>query len=614
VKVLSRIVGAGLALLVMAHLSLAQLKVGENTQMTANGVASFGYAGNYGDAIPSSHGLNLGFSGNFSGFYYNPSFLSFSADPYYNQSRADSDNQSLTGASGVVATANFFSGSHFPGSVSYHYDHNSTSNFGFAGQPNFTSVGSGQGFGVSWSALLPDMPTLSVGYSQGSGSGTLYGTDQETDSSQRSLSLNSTYTFRGWLLNGNFIHNSFHSQFPDFLVSDSNSIENSSGNSFGVAAQHSLPMNGNLSITYGHSAFDNSYSAPQTTTQEFLNSSNYHYDTETATATFHPTTKLTWDIAENYIGDLSGYLDQSLTNGNAAPGAVNLGASSHSLTFGGGVGYNFTQNLNGSAQATHYDQFYFGNIYSGTYLSGTVSYNKRILNLFTFSASVIDSSNGQGTNALGFVGYVNYFHRFGEWRTSGQFSYAQNVQSVLVTYTTSYYSYAAAVNRHLVGHLQWSAGFSGSRSALVQDPGDSNRSESFSTSLSSRRYAVSGTYTKASGISLLGLNGIITSPTPTPGLENTILFNGDSYTAGASVTPIRHLSLSGSFSRAISNTLATIDSHNDTEVFTAQMQYHLRRISMQAGYVRFSQAISAVGPPVGNTSYFVGISRWFDIF
>jgi hypothetical protein len=74
------------------------------------------------------------------------------------------------------------------------------------------------------------------------------------------------------------------------------------------------------------------------------------------------------------------------------------------------------------------------------------------------------------------------------------------------------------------------------------------------------------------------------------------------------------MSISGTFSRAISNTLATIDSHNNTEIYNAQLQYHLRRISLQAGYTRFTQGISAIGAPVNNTSYFVGMTRWFDFF
>ena len=92
----------GLAVLAMAQLAIAQqtgLNIGENTKLNAGAMFTFGYQGDYGDAIPSSHGLDLGFDGKLSGSYYNPNFLSFTANPYYDQSRADSDYQSLTGSS-----------------------------------------------------------------------------------------------------------------------------------------------------------------------------------------------------------------------------------------------------------------------------------------------------------------------------------------------------------------------------------------------------------------------------------------------------------------------------------------------------------------------------------
>ena len=73
--------------------------------------------------------------------------------------------------------------------------------------------------------------------------------------------------------------------------------------------------------------------------------------------------------------------------------------------------------------------------------------------MFTFSGSVIDSSNGQGTNSLGFVGNVNFFRSIKGWQLSGVFSYAQNVQSILVTYTTSYYNYNANLHRRLPGGI-----------------------------------------------------------------------------------------------------------------------------------------------------------------
>src|ERR1035441_1145710 len=188
-------------LLVIAQRLFAQVQLGDNTHMNAGGLFTAGYAGDYGNLIPSNHGLQFGANGTLSGYYYNPNFVNFNVTPYYNQSKADSDYQSLTNASGVAATANFFTGSRFPGSVSYRYDYNSTGTFGLPSTPNFTTQGNGQGFGVNWSALIPDWPTLSVGYQHGSGSGTLYGTDQETSSSQNMFNARSSYRLGGVHLN-----------------------------------------------------------------------------------------------------------------------------------------------------------------------------------------------------------------------------------------------------------------------------------------------------------------------------------------------------------------------------------------------------------------------------
>src|ERR1035438_10514256 len=200
-----------IVVLALAPWTYAQVQIGENTKINAGGLFTAGYAGDYGNQIPSSHGLQFGASGNLSGYYYNPNFVNFNVTPYYNQSKADSDFQSLTNASGVAATANFFTGSKFPGSVTYRYDYNSTGTFGLPSTPNFTTQGNGQGFGVNWSALIPDWPTLSVGYQHGSGSGTLYGTNQETSSSQNMFTARSTYRLEEFNINAYYDHDTLSS-------------------------------------------------------------------------------------------------------------------------------------------------------------------------------------------------------------------------------------------------------------------------------------------------------------------------------------------------------------------------------------------------------------------
>jgi hypothetical protein len=230
---------------------------------------------------------------------------------------------------------------------------------------------------------------------------------------------------------------------------------------------------------------------------------------------------------------------------------------------------------------------------------------------------VIESSNGQGHNGLGFIANANYYHRFGLWETSGAVSYAQNVQSYLITYTTSYYNYNGNIHRRFWRAAQWTAAFNGSHNGFTNQPGANNHTEVYSTSLSMRRVSVSGNYAKANGTSVLTSNGIQPLP-PTPGLPpgSFIVYNGTSYGGGISLTPTARLTLSGTYSHTVSGTLSnSILSNNKTEIFASQLQYRFRRISLLAGYTQFTQGISAVGTPAGReSSYFVGVSRWINFF
>ncbi len=603
----------GLLLLVATPFASAQLTVGNDLQIKAGGLLTAGYSGNYGDSnqILANHNLNFGFDGTVSGFYYNPNFLSFNVVPYYNRSQVDSTYQSITGASGVTGTMNLFSGGHFPGSISYRNDYNSTGTFGLSGQPNFTTHGRGDGFGINWSALIPDKPTLSVGYSQGNGSGTVYGTDQQTETDTKLFNVRSTYSIEGFRLNGYFDHNDLHSKYPSFLVGQEASVSNTGGHDFGFGANRNLPFNGSFYASYNRSA----------ATTDFLgttkNTTDYTTDTQTSGVTFHPFQKLSVFANESYTNNLSGFLTQNLVNGNPVPAVFDLGVGSHSLQMGGGATYQFTNFLSTQAQATHYSQHYFGRDFSATFISGNVNYSRRILNMFSFSAGVVESSNAEGSNSFGFVGNMNYFHRIHRWETSGSFSYAQNVQSVLVTYTTSYYNYSARLHRRFGPGLAWIAAYNGSRSGLTNQPGSDNHSNGYSTSFSSRPFTLTGNYTQSTGQSILTSSGLVNVPTaPGVPLSDVILYNAHSYGGGISVTPVRRLVLSANFNRALSDTSSsTTNSHNNTEIFNTQLQYHLRRIGLLAGYTRFTQGISVTGAPPGTANaYFIGVSRWFDFF
>ena len=604
-----------LLLLTLSSGAKAQVQVGDDLRMNLNGTLTAGYEGNYGDQIPSTHGLDFGGTADLSGSYYNPNFLNFTATPYYNQSRADSNFQSLTDSTGLIANVNLFTGSHFPAYASYNYTRNSTGSFGLVGSPNFTTIGSGQGFGIGWSALIPDWPTFSVNYSQGDGTGTIYGTNEESSSSTRTLNVRSSYQAAGWQLNALYTHLNIALKFPSFLSSEvGDNFSDSSGNNIGFSGSHKLPWNGSISLTFNHSNYsgDNGSTLNQT-----IGNTNYTTNIETAVASFHPTVKLGLFVDQSYTDNLNGFLYQSIANAGGGVPIFQNDTNSNSSTLSAGANYTFTKYLYGQGQITYFNQTYFGNTYEGSYLTGTVGYNKRILDTFTVSATVIESTNKFADNSLGFIGNLNAFRRFGLWELSGAFSYAQNVQTILVTYTTSYYNYSGNLHRKLGRGMQWTGVFNGNHSGFSQDVGTINKSNGFSTSLSLRHIDLNANYIKSSGQALLTSTGIQPLP-PTPGFppEGLIVYNGSSYGAGITVTPIPRLFISGNYSHAVSDTLSdTTFSNNRTDIFYGQLQYRLRKITVLGGFTKFSQGISAAGVPPGSQySYFIGVTRWINFF
>lgn len=104
--------------LAIAPRTSAQVKSGE-ASMNMNGTMSVGYSDDYSNTLASDHSIAGAGAADLTGSYYNPNFLSFDVQPYYNQSRLNSSFQSMTAASGVNASTRIFGGSHFPGSISY---------------------------------------------------------------------------------------------------------------------------------------------------------------------------------------------------------------------------------------------------------------------------------------------------------------------------------------------------------------------------------------------------------------------------------------------------------------------------------------------------------------
>src|SRR5215469_4776050 len=208
---------AASVLLVFLLPAAAQIKIGDNVQLTGTGNVSAGYSDNWGNQIGSQHGFNFGGVGTIGGYYYSPNFLSFNITPYYNQNWANSNFQTVTDATGIALSSSIFAGSRFPGSVSYSADFNKESNYTIPGAQNYITNGSGQGLGIGWGVNLPDWPSLSIGYSYGTSNYSVYGTNQGGSNDFNNFYVHSSYRWEDFSLAGGFNLSNSNAQIPQIF-------------------------------------------------------------------------------------------------------------------------------------------------------------------------------------------------------------------------------------------------------------------------------------------------------------------------------------------------------------------------------------------------------------
>jgi hypothetical protein len=609
----------GLLLLLTLPLP-AQVQVGDNLNLNLNGIMSAGYNGVYGNLINSSHGLNVGGNGTLSGSYYDPNFLNFNFSPYYNQSRQNSDSRSIFNDGGFDFTSNLFSGSHFPGSVGFSKSWNSEGILNLPGLQNYTTQSSGQGLNIGWGAFVPDWPSLTATFSDGHSDYSVPGTDLNGNNTYHNLALRSAYMVGGFNLSAGYNIGNSESNIPVVFGPQTVEHVNSDNNSFTFSASHLLPMHGSFGSSFSRSYINSNYLG-----------SGYHgtVDTLNANAGVNPTQKLNFSVGMSYTDSLTGALYQSLlpgSNGGAASsvnGVYQSNMSSNAFSVSGITNYVVGHGVQVEADAQRRQQTYLGSSYGANTFGGGITYSAGVLGGFLSASANVTDSNGDYSNgnSIGFSTNLAFSRAIQQWNVSGDFTYAQNVQAYLITYTNSFYVYTGNIRRRLMnGHMVWSASAAGSRSALTAQPNTGNSSQSYSTSLGLHHYTLAGGYAKSSGFGLLGLGGL--NPLP-PGLppgvippEWILLYGGHSYSFSLGASPVRRLSLGASFSKARSNTsTGGVASWNDNEQINGNLNYRLRKLTFSAGYGRLLQGFSASGLPAANVnSFFVGFSRSFNFF
>jgi len=602
-------------ILLLALPSVAQVEV-LGTTMGLSGDIGTSYNGsvNQGD---SSHSLGLNGDASLTGSYYNPNFLNFAVRPYYNRAQSNSLFGAITNTSGVNSTLNLFGGSHFPGTISYGKVVNSSGEYGFGGAGiGLATNGNNQGFAVGWSALVPGLPTLSASYSINSGSSSIYGTEQESSQTDHDLTLTSTYMLAGFRLAGGFSHRTIDGTLSELVEGVQEPVEsNSATNNYQVSATHSFPMSGAFSLSYSRTGYDYSF-------HDGNNSSNSGgSDTVNGSLNFRPVNKLSVGVSGNYTDSLLGSLPEPVVAGGGGGTVTDLGTF-RSFMVGTDANYQPINSLSLRATVSHVQQDFLGQSYGATQFGGSANYNMQhnLLTGLSFSVGVVDTATKEGNDGLGFVGSLNYNRKFLGWDMDANFSYSQDVATLVVVYTSSSYSYVTNARRRVGNRSYFMAGYSGSHSGFTATPGSSSSAQRVSSSFTYNRYSLNGFYSKSTGTAAFTGNGLVQVPgnLPPEALPpgSVILFNSKAYGANASGSPIKRLNLSLGYAQATGDTIDPLaTTFTKTELLNGVMQYRLRKIYLNGGYTHLRQSVGTPGTaPISVTTYYIGFSRWFNFF
>jgi hypothetical protein len=401
-----------------------------------------------------------------------------------------------------------------------------------------------------------------------------------------------------------------HSVIPAVVVATISDLK-SDNSTYGYNLSHLLPLRGSFAGSINRSTWDTSYLGTD---------SNGSIDTINGSAGVHPTNKLSLTATASYSDNLTGQIIQSVLNAGGATPILNSNQTSDSLDVMTVVTYTPVPNFQTAGFFERRTQNFLGQNYGVKSYGGNASFTHKLLE-GTINSSVsvtANSSEQNGEDSVGISASENYSNRVLGWRVNESFSYAQNAQTLLVTYMNSYYNYSGNIGRNW-GLFSVSAGAGGGRTALTDQAGTSNSSESYNGSLAYGAYlTATGSYSKADGQAIATGAGLVGLPVPSPILPSDLvsLFGGKSYSFGLSSTPVKKLIFAATYSKSSSNTLSnSITSSNQNSQYNALIQYQVRKLNFISGYARLEQGFTSSGSqPQIISSYYMGISRWFNFF
>ena len=602
-----------LALLISALPMRAQVRVGENTSMNLSANLSFGYNGSYSNQAESTHSLSPSGNADLSGFYYDPNFLSFDVQPFYEQSRANSASLSVFQSTGLGASASFFGGSNVPGTVTFSRVYNGSGQYAVPGQTNITTSDNSQNIGVAWGIHFPGYPNVNVQFTDGDNNSSIFGTSSEAKVHALNFGVHANDTLDGFGLTGGYQYNTTHAETPQFLIGEESITSNSSGNSFDVGVSHRLPLNGSASVAFSRSDINTEESA-----EEFNYSGTI--TTVNAGAGFQPIRNVNVGVNTQYTNNLSGMLYQSYVQSGTVVPSTLLNYGTDAVDVSGYGSYHLEKhNLTFTATVDHREQTVADSTTTGDTLSELVSYGTTLWRGSLNAVAGVNQNfnhNQQDSSSLGFFDNLSYQRLLRGFQLNGTFAYYRNTQTVVVGITSSGENYTVGIGHKLSPYSYMSINATFTNSTYSNENGAGNSGQAYSAALSRKRFSVSGGYSQYNGTSVLTPTGLtpVTSPILVP--LQTVVLNGTSYFGSASTSPLRGLVLSASYSDAKSNTGAiSATSQNSTRLLNGMLQYKVRKLWITGGYLRVQQGFSITGQPaLSNSSFYFGVTRWFNFF
>jgi hypothetical protein len=596
-------------LLLLAAGVRAQVSVSDELHMNLDGSLAVGYFASNGNVVQSTHSLSVGGEADLRGDYLDPRVMNFVISPYYNLSRANSSIQSIFDASGVNASTQIFSGSRYPGSISYGRDWNHEGEFGLPGTVAYKTRGSDQYFNVNWSLFQPSFPSLSVSYGLGDSNYEVLGAATKGNSHSRVFSLHSGYQLLGFNLIGGYSDFKLTQQLPAITSGSEALIGSTDQNQVQLGISRRFGQRTSLVANLSRNHF----------TVDFSGSPIHEtYDNAAASLNINPAKGLMVVLGGAYSDNLAG----SLLDPTVGAGGVILppvGTSSHSVDLSAATTYTPIHDLSFQATVDHRAQAYFGLSVASDAYTGGVSYGHSLWGgtASTYASVTRYTTNVYSEASTGGSGNINYSRRVGAWTGNATIRYARNTQTALAAYTQSGYGYGLNVGRRLGGWI-WTVSANGSENRIDSVSDSSSFAQGYSSGLSAGKLSFNGNYNRSNGNSIQSITGLIPAPLPSPVIPPTllILYGGESYGGAVGYTPIHGLILTADYSHARYHTQnESLFSNNLLQQADAKAEWYFRHLHFQAGYSRLLQGFGeAQTTPVRLNSFYVGVFRSMHFF